>query len=355
MLTASFSTFSGEKQLPLDAHLHYFPEHDGFLGMKEESCVETYQMIERVKFLESGCTDSQDETQAQITYKDFVNSNKIKTAFLVSPSFHIEKKSEAFSTALVWAADEKYISLMDAKTSEITQQYPGRFIGLCGLNYTWDTEDGVSRVNKCLSMPGMKGIKMHSFTTNEDSPLGSEKSQVLVDKTLESVSNKKPIVLWHIKPCGNDNSKPCNTNEIEFLFQMARKYPGISFVVAHSMYDSKDVEILMSLEQQSGSRLENLFLETSEADPTMMKVVWKKFGLDRVLFGSDNYSLNDHSLNNLEKNSGLSDEELAVLEYVSTNNLFKQAGINIDDGDRAFSEKSSVHSIKETRAEVSIQ
>ena len=236
-----------------------------------------------------------------------------------------------------WQFQPKYIPIMDKRISHITQENPGRFIGLCGLNYTWKPADAVKRVGDCLNLPGMKGIKMHSFSTTDELPLRVERVESVIDATLKKVKDKKPIVLWHIKPTEE------NHKEIDILFEMALKYHSIKFVIAHSMYSPKSIEYLLFLEKKHGKKLENLFLETSAADPKKLKDSWIKFGLDRVLYGSDNMNSNDISYREFI-NSGLAGDELDTIEKVASKRVLE--GLNIDDGDRDLIKENDIDSIQ---------
>jgi predicted TIM-barrel fold metal-dependent hydrolase len=318
-----------DNKLPLDAHLHYWPEDDQFLGIKQEPCEDKYEIINGIRRSVSTCVREEDD-EWLTNYQNFIKDDKVQTAFLISPSFTMKHRKspidiEGTNLSESWKFQKKYISIMDKQTSDITQKYPGRFIGFCGLNYTWEPTDAVKRVKNCLNLPGMKGIKMHSFSTTDELSLRVEKVQKVIEKTLSEVSKEKPIVLWHIKPVVDNHA------EITVLFTMALKYPEIKFIIAHSMYGEKNIHYLLSLEDRNGKRLENLFLETSASDPNSLKDAWIDFGLDRVLYGSDNMNSNDLSYRQF-LDSGLSQKERYSVTHNSSKSIFH--GLNIFNAER---------------------
>ena len=330
-LLFSILSYAEEKSALLDVHLHYWPEHDGFMEIEKEKCTPTvYDVIDGVEFFTS-CSDGTDEKYDQTTYKEFLNSKNVKFAFLISPSFHISKSDTPTIPERMWSQDETNIPKMDARISELVQSHPDRLIGFCGMNYSWQTEESIARVNSCLQLPGMKGIKMHSYTADDKHQL--KDSQESVDKVLASVENKKPFILWHIKPCGEDY-KNCDLNEVNFVYEMAKRYPHILFIIAHSMYEPEAVQLLIDREKQDGVRLSNLFLETSEGDPKKMKQAWDDFGLDRLLFGSDNFNVNDHAFNKLNKESNFSEEELELIKNLNPKKLLEHGDASINDDER---------------------
>ncbi|MFT6633368.1 MAG: putative TIM-barrel fold metal-dependent hydrolase [Bacteriovoracaceae bacterium] len=342
LLIISFMAFStilsaNDNRIPLDAHLHYWPEHDEFLGIQPYTCEPTFEIRNGVRYQVSSCDMEGDDTWTT-NYLDLLKDNNVKTAFLISPSFtmrnrDIDLSGEDFSDT--WSFQEKYIPVMDKQVSDISQKYPGRFIGFCGLNYTWTPSSAEKRVKECLDLPGMKGIKMHSFSTTKELPLRVEKVEKVIDATLNKVKAKKPIILWHIKPTLENNK------EIDILFQMALKYPDSKFIIAHSMYRASSIEYLLSLEKRYGKRLENLFLETSAAEPKKLKDSWVNFGLDRVLYGSDNFNSNDISYRQFQ-NSGLTEGEIYQIENIASKRVLE--GINIDDSERELMKESLINS-----------
>lgn len=318
--------------MPLDAHFHYFPDHDKFRGIRLPTCEENMAMA-REDGYEISCGNDVD-----VTFQDFVNGSRFRTALLISPSFDV--KRDAFKGSprpphfgYAWKGDESIIAALDEQTSQITQKHPGRFIGLCGLNYGWRPADAVTRVEHCLSLPGMHGIKMHSYSAPDDQPLRFHQSSAVIDQVLTQVEAKKPIILWHIKEewsshCPNQEpSATCGYEEIDILYQMAKKYPRAVFLAAHSLYSGEAVDRLRSLELRDGKRLENLFVETSEAEPEKMAAAWINFGLDRVVIGTDNANLGDRAVERLRSAFGLDQAQLRQVTELSPRRLLQRAGL----------------------------
>lgn len=332
ILPVSANASDSGHPMALDAHFHYFPDHDNFRGIRLPTCEEDMALAKEDGYeITCGPEDF-------IPYKDFVDKSRFRTALLISPSFDI--KRDAFKGSPrpphighAWKGNESMITALDEQTSKITQDHPGRFIGLCGLNYGWQPADAVARVEHCINLPGMHGVKMHSFSAPDDQPLRIQQSTSVVEQVLTRVEGKKPIILWHIKEewsshCPNQEpSETCGYEEIDVLYQMAKKYPLAVFLTAHSLYSAAAVERLRSLELRDGKRLENLFLETSEAEPEKMKGAWINFGLDRVVIGTDNANLGDRAVEKLRSEFGLDPAQIRQVTELSPRRLLQRAGL----------------------------
>ncbi len=69
----TFSLYAGERVILLDAHLHYFPEDDGFV-QKLPRPKPTYDVIDAQKFCVMDCEDDHDHDHKDtISYKEIVD------------------------------------------------------------------------------------------------------------------------------------------------------------------------------------------------------------------------------------------------------------------------------------------
>lgn len=349
--------FAQTDKISLDVHLHYFPEHDEYLGIKEAPCEDQWAeftnsngKVFRYKSLD--CSESSTDENDMLTYHNFLKDDQAETAFLISPSFDVRKEGETEihkdhkhgPKDVYWNKNENLITPFDKHTSNLTQKYPGKFIGICGLNYSWEKDEAVKRVSDCLKLPGMKGLKIHFYANKNKELLRENSAQETVEKTFEAISDFNPVILWHIDSelptdCETDPLKNCEFNEIAYIFSLAKKYPNMNFILAHSMYKPEKVDFLLSLEKRSGVKLDNLFLETSATNHTEMMGAWKRFGLERVLFGSDNFNYNNNAINNFK--NAFSKEEVELIGNLNPERLLQKIGRKeVDNSERGLASKA---------------
>lgn len=164
-------------KIKLDAHLHYFFEHDGFNGQRDNTCT----ISDGSKVF---CRD------VYLYYQEWLSLSEVNTAFLLSPSF--EKNSFQANKSLIENGNER--------TSFLVQKYCGRFIGFCGFNHGWkDSSLGsvVDSLERCLNLPGMDGIKIHDFLApgfgfgEFDKRIYKDNFE-FTDRVLEKIQHHKP-------------------------------------------------------------------------------------------------------------------------------------------------------------------
>ncbi len=275
---------------PLDTHVHYKPydyyhEHDG----------------------------------AQL----FLSQNKFKTALLISPSFHINPLIEKIDPQYFWMKDLTQREILDKQTIQIVQKNPDRFLGLCGYNINWP--DAEIYLKRCLSQQGMVGIKIH--TENTQSRLQDPAVLSKFQNLFASIENSHPVVLWHIASGLNFS----RTNRLDFasefkkeaavLTQLIRRFQKITFVMAHALYINEGLQAIKDIEQQDG-RLNNLYLEISTRwqnialdfdDLTVTD--WRKFGFERIIFGSDLGFISIQEFNSFTETLEKSEKFTAIEKY----------------------------------------
>ena len=308
ILLISTNLMASEYSIPLDAHYHYNLTTDQIDGNIAEECNPSH-------------------CEPDLTYKDFLASREVKTALLISDSYNFDKNNfddkengeEDIHPLYRYTNKESLIPIVDKRVSQITQDYPDRFIGICGLNYGWEIKDAIKRVQYCLSLPGMKGIKLHSYPSKDQIFLKEKKAKSLIVNSFESIKEKSPIILWHIfhnnnLHCEKDSPSNCGREEIDFLFKMANQYKNFTFIIAHSMYSVKAIDYLINLEKEQGKR-KNIYLETSEANSNeSLGKAWVRFGLDRILYGSDTFHWSRADFHN---KSGLNKAQIKQIEQTN--------------------------------------
>ena len=207
----------------------------------------------------------------------FLKYGQIQHGFLISPSFHIVNTINQAGFDYGWMTELSLRTILNKKTSEVVMQNPKRFRGLCGYNSSWRDEIGV--VSECLKLPGMVGIKVHS--ENDGTVATCEPDRFY--KLIASIQHLKPIVLWHTTP----------EQSASDLYYFVRSFPKVTFVFAHSFYSPDFVEEFAEIEKKS-AKLQNIFVEVSTIYANKIRLLepryvqaWRKFGMRRVLFGSD--------------------------------------------------------------------
>ena len=285
-------------------------------------------------------------------YKDFLEKDHAQLAFLLSPSFELDGKPPEDGVEPnkfnFWQFDLKYAPLMDKRISEITQEYPGRFVGFCSIEYSWPRDFLLETLETCLSLPGMKGIKIH---TAEVSSINPQVVQTLRE-AFSLASGKRPVILWHLdtadqselREASKENRKlikKYNYKVLKSALKFVNDFPQMTFIFAHVFHSLDAFKQLRQIERaRTRKRLggkvtikrkfKNLYVETSTVERTLNKeeIVelrgeLRRFGIDRVLFGSDNAYF-DGSIHNLDKVMGFTKKEQEQILYKNGYELLKR-------------------------------
>jgi|GEM_PF-6540913 len=273
----SFAEGSKAAKVSLESHLHiFFPNRD------------TGGSYQKVK--------------DQVV--DFLESGRVGQALAISSSYLV-----GGSDVEEFAQTPQLREIFDSQVASLVEAHPMRLIGVCGFNQLW--EDGKEVLGKCLAQPGMLGMKLRF--SNEK--LSDPKILENIRSAIASHEKKMKFVLIHMPaeyPFVLSSPKSYNekqrkeilkkdTIEIAALVELARKFPAIRFVVAHSMNSSELINELIRLVKKD--KLRNLWIETSFAlnqfipDENMppgkreswkaYAKAWREFGIDQVIFGSD--------------------------------------------------------------------
>jgi predicted TIM-barrel fold metal-dependent hydrolase len=235
------------RKVPLDVHLHY----DLYSAPTAKS------------------GNNAEDLKAVLNSKQFGRALLISPGYLQSRIFDHEKQE--------W---RDYRKEFDLRTSQIVQQHPESFLGLCGGNL--ESEDGEEVVRSCLKLTGMIGLKLREPTHALADPVHFSK--------LESILNSNPslkVVLIH--PISLLQEKDFKA-EAEAYLKISAKFPDVQIIVAHSGYSPKFIEALALTPARKRS---NLFLDTSTAlnhhgySDNELVVAYRKFGMSNVVYGSD--------------------------------------------------------------------
>jgi len=186
--------------------------------------------------------------------------------------------------------DESYVAPENDYVSEQVSEFPERLIGFCGINpHFAGAPDEVSR---CLDLPGMMGVKLHLPGSMVD--LGNEADVAALAAVLDRTEQLGAPVMLHV---GDAWSLPLENAEFVQLAELIDAHPTLRITHAHCAGNTDDADIERWLRVEDSGWRDNAFVDTSAClkfykDAPLAKrelMVWRfrKWGMERVLFGSD--------------------------------------------------------------------
>lgn len=167
--------------------------------------------------------------------------------------------------------------------SKGVRKYPSRLFGFCGIYPI--VEWAVDEVKRCQSR-GMVGMKIHTNASGMN--LSSEDTLKSLRSVFELANEYHWIVLIH-------SGQWSIRDFMNFIF-LTNNYPQAKFILGHGLFEGFRNLVLMDAARKEAPEIgKNLFLEVSglapfyAESPDAASLLWhlRKFGMDRVLFGSD--------------------------------------------------------------------
>lgn len=142
--------------------------------------------------------------------------------------------------------------------------YPGRFIGYCHVSAQYP-ELMMPEVERCLAIPGFKGIKVYQVGTDFD--------HALYEPVWEFARARRLPVLAHTWG-GN----------LTGFDRVARRFPEVAFMAAHTGSGFAYQPYIDAAKQTP-----NLYLDLtySREHTNMIEYIVKEVGADRIVWGSD--------------------------------------------------------------------
>ena len=185
--------------------------------------------------------------------------------------------------------------------SQLIEKYPGRIIGLISLNPHRSEDAYFNEIERCIKM-NFKGIKIHPF--GHACPVTAKDA----DKVFYAAQEYNVPVVIHTG-LGVPYTLP------SVVIPRARQFPKLKIVLAHSgAYIYSGEAVLVAQE------CPNVYLETSWCAAYRIREFVKRFGPDRVMFGSD---LPENIASELAKyRSVLNEGELAWCLADTAKNVF---------------------------------
>jgi uncharacterized protein len=182
----------------------------------------------------------------------------------------------------------------NAAIAQGMKDYPKRIIGLARVNPKFGSR-AVAELRKCITEYKFRGLYLNN--ESEGFVYGDQK---LVGPLLEACASAGVPVFAYtwVTP-----SQPIQ------LLQLARAFPAVKIVMLHSGWRlNADASI-------AAQEAPNLYFDTSLAGPTIARGVTRRFGVERVVFGSFMpWAMPDVELDRVRKWGGLNSTQLdAVL------------------------------------------
>jgi predicted TIM-barrel fold metal-dependent hydrolase len=173
-------------------------------------------------------------------------------------------------------------------------KYPDRLIGFCGINPLY--ESALGEIDRCLDLPGMMGVKLNLAGSVVD--MTNEDHAAALSAVFDKIQERNAPVLMHT---GNPIGIQLDADGLTNLIMILINHPGVRVVHAHCAGGSDDQRIEVWLHGIEATppvfNPENFFLDVSAClkfhsdAPQSQRELWvwrlKKWGLERVLFGSD--------------------------------------------------------------------
>ncbi len=169
-------------------------------------------------------------------------------------------------------------------------KYPDRLIGFCGINPLYGS--AASEIDRCVALPGMVGIKLQLPSSGVD--WENDEHVLAVSAVLDKARELDVPVLMHVSAPPLDSEATLN------VFQVLGTHPDVRLAIAHAGGDldwELEAYLIGSQTTPQLLHLENFYLDLSAhldlyRDAPLSKrevIVWRlrKWGLERVLFGSD--------------------------------------------------------------------
>ncbi len=192
-------------------------------------------------------------------------------------------------------------------TLETVKKYSGKFRGLVWTRPT-DPEASPLNVEPFLRDHGFVGVKLHP----EMNQFAADSS--CVDGYLELCEKYRVPAVFH---CGEKGS----ASAPEKIYAAARRHPSVPIILYHMGFLGPHDDAIAIVSRARAGKDADLYLETSQADPTAVLQAISAAGAGRVLFGTDatyygqeHYEKYSAMIGHLEKNLPKSDFDKVVRE-----------------------------------------
>lgn len=150
----------------------------------------------------------------------------------------------------------------------ITSQYPERFYGYITVNPNYP-EGTTKELDRCLSEPGMKGIKIHAHFHSVSIDYKS------YHPVYETANKKRLPVLIHV----------WGKTDVMLVDKLAGQYPEVRFIMGHSGGDVRAMEAAIDVVVKHRNVYGDLVV--SRALEGNVEWLVREMGASKILFGTD--------------------------------------------------------------------
>jgi predicted TIM-barrel fold metal-dependent hydrolase len=166
-------------------------------------------------------------------------------------------------------------------------KYPDRLIGFCGINPLYAS--AVSEIDRCLDLPGMVGVKLHLPGSGVD--MTNEDHVAALSAVFDKAQERNAPLVIHV---GDQAGLPLVTNGLANLGSIIEAHPEVRVLHAHCAgnMDDENIELwiragLADTAFVEGSACLKFYRDAPLAKRELMVWRFRKWGIERVLFGTD--------------------------------------------------------------------
>jgi predicted TIM-barrel fold metal-dependent hydrolase len=214
-----------------------------------------------------------------------LDSSKVESAVVFAPDWNGGTLSDDF-------IDPNY-ELANAAVAEGTKKYPKRLIGFARVDPRFGSR-ARAELEKCLDQYGFKGL----YLSNVGEAFNYRDIALLKPLFEACGKRKRPVMVY----TWQSPSQPLQ------VLPLAKAFPDVPLILAHSGKEMLGDTLLV------GDYAPNVYFETSFTGARMAPGAAKRFGVQRVIFGSNApYGLPHVEANRIKKWGGFNETELAEI------------------------------------------
>lgn len=193
--------------------------------------------------------------------------------------------------------------------------YPGRLYGLCYIDPTHPSGFVRKELDRCLSQPEFRGIKLEIDVCCRDKRL---------NRVMEKAGEYGVPVLhhsWYINLWSQNEAMhklQAGRSEAHDIADLARRFPDIAIVMAH--LEGSGIRGVLDV-----ADCPNVVIDTSGSQPFTgtLEYAVRKIGAGRILYGSDLYGRSSAAQLGRVLGAGLSRAALKQILYANADKLYK--------------------------------
>lgn len=175
--------------------------------------------------------------------------------------------------------DETSVRRVNDFTAEMVAARPDRFFGFAFINPTLPGRFVDEELDRCLSMPQFRGIKLE-IDLNCRNPLLDRVMHKAVEHDVPALHHSWYLNTWSMQPADVEMQR--QRSEPHDIADLARRHPDAKIIMAH-LEGSGPRGIL------DVADLPNIWIDTSGSQPFSgtLEFAIRTISADRILFGSD--------------------------------------------------------------------